>query len=264
MHELCLNCFQYSPYVGSGAPIEALIAAAADAGFAHIGLDVYALDASGHAPGDTRGLLERHRVSCFEMLGLDVGVDDDAAVAMAQTAARWVGETGAAWVLTIVSSAPNAEVVDRFGRCADIIRVEGGRLALEFLPFLPVDTIASARSVCESVGAERAKVLIDSWHVGRGSDTPETVAACDAEWIAYVQFDDALPAIGPLTDEVTTRRTWPGEGELELDEFAAAVRASGYTGPVSIELLNREWRTRGMAPEEFAQRAMITSAPYWW
>ncbi len=116
--------------------------------------------------------------------------------------------------------------------------------------------------MCDAVGAERAAVLVDSWHVFRGTDTVAGVAATPAEAIAYVQFDDALPLAGELTDEVMTRRTWPGAGELPLGDFAGAIRATGYTGPVSVELLNAAWRADGLAPAEFAREAMRTTTKF--
>ena len=262
-HELCLNLFQYSTMFGAGAPVEVTLEAARDAGFQMVGLDVFSLDAAGLAPGAARALLDRHGVRCFEVLGLAVNASDDETMDAARRAARWVGETGAAWVLTVVDSPVDDALVDRFGRAADVVRDAGGRLALEFLPYLPVATVAGARALCDSVGADRAAVLVDSWHVFRGADTLEQVAAMPADSIAYVQFDDALPLAGDLADEVMARRVWPGEGEFPLAEFRDAIRATGYAGPVSVEVLNAEWREDGVDVHDFARNAVRTSAPYW-
>ena len=264
MNELCLNLFQYSTMFGdTGAPVERSVAAAADAGFGLVGLDVFTLDSSGLEPGKVRALLDSHGVHCFEMLGLVVGASEEETFEGARRAARWVGETGADWVLTVVDSPPDAELIDRFGRCADLVGAEGGRLALEFLPYMAVSTIAEARRVCEAVDMGRAAVLVDSWHVFRGTDTLAAVAAIPADAIAYVQFDDALPVVGDLTDEVMARRVWPGSGEFPLADFAGAIRATGYAGPVSIEVLNAAWRADGLDVAEFAREARRTNTPFW-
>jgi len=262
-HELCLNLFQYSTMFGAGAPVETTLEAARDAGFQLVGLDVFSLDDAGLAPGTLRPLLDRHGVRCFEVLGLAVNASDDETMDAARRAAHWVGETGAEWVLTVVDAPVDEALVDRFGRAADVVRDAGGRLALEFLPYLPVATVDGARALCDSVGADRAAVLVDSWHVFRGPDTLEQVAAMPAGSIAYVQFDDALPLVGELADEVMARRVWPGEGEFPLTDFRDAISATGYAGPVSVEVLNAAWRDEGVDVRDFARDAVRTCAPYW-
>jgi sugar phosphate isomerase/epimerase len=262
---LCLNLFQYSPYAGNTSvpAIDDLLSATAAAGFGLVGLDMYSLDQLEVAPETVRHALDQHGVRCFEMLGLSVDADDGASLAMARAVARWVGEVHADWVLTVVAAPVDDALVERFARCAELVVAEGGRLALEFIPFLPVATIDDARSLCDAVGASRAGVLIDSWHVFRGTNTLADVASTAANAIGYVQFDDALPAVGDLPDEIMARRTWPGMGEFDLTGFADAIRATGYDGPVSVELLNEQWRRDGLRPSEFARRAMQTSRPYW-
>jgi sugar phosphate isomerase/epimerase len=262
-HELCLNLFQYSPMLGGKTPLAESLAAAREAGFQLVGLDVFTLDESGLAPGEARTLLDRHDVRCFEMLGLVVNASDDETLDGARRVAHWVGETGADWVLTVVESPVDDALVDRFARAADLVRAAGGRIALEFLPYMAVSTIAGARAVCEAVGPERAGVLVDSWHVFRGTDSLAGVAAIPGEAIAYVQFDDALPLVGEPADEVMARRVWPGAGEFPLAAFAEAIRATGYSGPVSVEVLNAEWRDDGLTVADFARDASRTCTPYW-
>jgi sugar phosphate isomerase/epimerase len=263
VNELCLNLLQYSPYVGVDVSLDDVLDASAQAGFGLVGLDVYALDAAGLASGALSKRLDAHGLSCFEMLGLDVGDDDAAAIEMATSAARWVEQSGASFVLTIVSAPVTPEVVDRFGRCAELVVAAGGRLALEFLPFCPVNSIVAAQHLCDAVGYERAAVLVDSWHVFRGPDSLTDVAALDASTVAYVQFDDALPVQGELHDEIMSRRVWPGDGEFPLHDFAGAVRACGYTGPISVEVLNAEWRDAGLSPHAFAMAAKSSAQRYW-
>jgi sugar phosphate isomerase/epimerase len=262
-NELCLNLFQYSPMLGGKTSLADSLAAARDAGFQLVGLDVFTLDECGLAPGEARTLLDRHGVRCFEMLGLVVNASDDETLDGARRTAHWVGETGADWVLTVVDSPVDDALVDRFARAADLVQAAGGRLALEFLPSMAVSTIAGARAVCDAVGPERAGVLVDSWHVFRGTDSLDGVAAIPGDAIAYVQFDDALPLVGEPADEVMARRVWPGAGEFPLGAFAEAIRATGYSGPVSIEVLNAEWRDGGLPVADFARDAARTCTPYW-
>ena len=110
MNQLCLNLFQFSPYVSGGRPvppIDALLGAAADAGFPLVGLDMYSLETLGLAPGELAGALTRHGVACYEMLGLQIDDDEATALAMTDAVARWVAESGARQVLTVSNGTPD-------------------------------------------------------------------------------------------------------------------------------------------------------------
>ncbi len=81
--------------------------------------------------------------------------------------------------------------------------------------------------------------------------------------MAYVQFDDALPKVGDdLVMETIDRRTFPGEGELDLTGYCERMRAKGFDGVVSVEILNAEWRAN---PDlhEFARRAYTSTRRFW-
>ena len=64
-----------------------------------------------------------------------------------------------------------------------------------------------------------------------------------------------------LESETIQRRAMPGEGEFDLDGFSQRLRAKGFTGIVSIELLSETWRARSIG--EFARRAYETSRVFW-
>ncbi len=42
--------------------------------------------------------------------------------------------------------------------------------------------------------------------------------------------------------ETIGRRAFPGEGEFDLDGYCTRMRAKGFDGVVSVEILNDEWR----------------------
>ena len=62
-------------------------------------------------------------------------------------------------------------------------------------------------------------------------------------------------------DETVNRRTWPGEGELELTRFARTLLDRGWRGPVAVEVLSAQART--LSIEDYARRAHDTTVPYW-
>jgi len=146
--------------------------------------------------------------------------------------------------------------------CADIIGSEGGSLALEFMPTSPIATMGAAVDLCESIGLDRARVLIDTWHFFRGTDQMSDLKAFPMTALGYVQFDDARPAVGddPMF-ELMNRRTLPGAGEFDLDGFSACLLNKGFDGVVSIEVLDEGLRR--LPPADVAEQAMRATAPYW-
>jgi sugar phosphate isomerase/epimerase len=77
----------------------------------------------------------------------------------------------------------------------------------------------------------------------------------------FVQFSDGLPAGPDPGHDTLHRRALPGDGEFDLAGFTARLRANGFRGPVSVEVLSDD--LRALPVEEFARRTMETSLPYW-
>lgn len=153
---------------------------------------------------------------------------------------------------------PADRLADEFARlCAQADDV-GAMVAIEFIPFSGIRDIAAARAIVESAGAANGKLLIDTWHVARAHTPYEEVAALPADLIAHVEIDDAPadPVGGPWVDTVHHRKL-PGEGDLDVPEFLRAIAATGYDGPVGVEILSSIHR---QLPLQDAARATHASA----
>jgi sugar phosphate isomerase/epimerase len=61
--------------------------------------------------------------------------------------------------------------------------------------------------------------------------------------------------------ETMDRRLLPGDGTFDLDRFATTLRANGFAGYVSVEVLSTDLRTLPLA--EFLRRAVDATDPYW-
>lgn len=85
-------------------------------------------------------------------------------------------------------------------------------------------------------------LILDSFHtLGRKID-PESIRAIPGDKIFFVQLADA-PAIDmDLLYWSRHFRNMPGEGDLEVRRFMQAVMAAGYTGPISLEIFNDQFR----------------------
>jgi sugar phosphate isomerase/epimerase len=157
---------------------------------------------------------------------------------------------------------PGPGVVESYRRCADVLDDVDARIALEFLPYKDVRSIADARALVEAVGPERTGMILDTWHFFRGPDGWPELEDLDLDLVAYVQFDDALPLAGDdLGDETVHRRALPGDGEFDLAGFSARMIAKGFDGVVSVEILSRA--LRDLLPAEYAKRVFDSANAYW-
>lgn len=85
-------------------------------------------------------------------------------------------------------------------------------------------------------------VILDSFHtLGRKID-PDTIRRIPGDKIFFVQLADA-PAIDmDLLYWSRHFRNMPGEGDLDVTGFMRAVTATGYAGPISLEIFNDQFR----------------------
>jgi sugar phosphate isomerase/epimerase len=227
-----------------------LIDAAAAAGFDALGLSSLLVTPA------TSELLTRRGLECHELLGLVV-TDADATIGWAQRIVEQIAATRARWVNTTFKVV-DAETPELAKRCAAMFADAGAGMAIEFSPLGPVATVADGRELASEVGAS---LVVDVWNVTYGGSSWSDVERLAPEQIAYVQFNDALERVGDLDDEALNRRTYPGLGVFDLEQFVLSVRATGWDGVVSVQILSSELRERPLA--EFVRRAHETSAPYW-
>ncbi len=93
-------------------------------------------------------------------------------------------------------------------------------------------------------------VVLDSFHTLARKTDPETIRRIPGDKIFFVQLADA-PAIDmDLLYWSRHFRNMPGEGDLDVTGFTRAVMATGYSGPISLEIFNDQFRggsPRGIA-----------------
>jgi sugar phosphate isomerase/epimerase len=263
--ELCFNMFNRSAWFGIDPDLVAQIDAAAAAGFPLVGPDVFSLDAwtaQGRRVEELADRMAAAGVRCWEIAGFDVG-DREGTLAQAAHLADLARVLHPTWILTNVSRPVDADVATTLAMACDTFEAVGTLPAIEYLPFTPVSSIPIALDLVERVGRDRTAILLDTWHHFRGPDTFAVLDELDLEHVAYVQFDDALPAEGDdLVAETLHRRTFPGDGEFDLDHYCERMRAKGFDGVVSVEVLNAEWRGLDRLGE-FAHRAHASTRRFW-
>ncbi|WP_439104751.1 bifunctional sugar phosphate isomerase/epimerase/4-hydroxyphenylpyruvate dioxygenase family protein [Celeribacter marinus] len=92
--------------------------------------------------------------------------------------------------------------------------------------------------------ADHANVglILDSFHTLARKIDPETIRRIPADKIFFVQLADAPLIDMDLLYWSRHFRNMPGEGDLAVTDFMSAVMATGYTGPVSLEIFNDQFR----------------------
>lgn len=85
-------------------------------------------------------------------------------------------------------------------------------------------------------------LILDSFHtLGRKID-PETIRSIPGDKIFFVQLADAPLIEMDLLYWSRHFRNMPGEGDLDVTRFMQAVMATGYRGPISLEIFNDQFR----------------------
>ena len=80
--------------------------------------------------------------------------------------------------------------------------------------------------------AERDNVglVLDFWHLWQRGTTPDGIARLDPRIIFGVDLGDSLGPPGAGTADQRSRCVWPGDGDIPLREWVAAVRSTGFDG----------------------------------
>ncbi len=238
--------------------LERHLAACAAAGFEGVTLTPGQVEDD---PGRAAAALERNGVRCTDIMALSITRDEEATMAAAQKLRPIVEALAPSFILTMIHTRLSEESIDRTGRVADLLGVP---LALEVSPS-PIATIDDTVPVIRALGPHRAVIMLDTYHFFRAGSTWEMLEQVPLDLLGIVQFNDALAPLPPESAnyliETTTRRAWPGQGELPLERFVSTLRNRGWDGPVAVEVFAPELAQ--LPIEEFARLAYETTAPYW-
>jgi 4-hydroxyphenylpyruvate dioxygenase len=93
-------------------------------------------------------------------------------------------------------------------------------------------------------------LILDSFHTLARRIDVETIRAIPGDRIFIVQLADAPRIDMDLLYWSRHFRNMPGEGDLPVTDFMRAVAATGYSGPLSLEIFNDQFR--GGSPKSIA------------
>jgi 4-hydroxyphenylpyruvate dioxygenase len=164
--------------------------------------------------------------------------------------------------LLLVCSSLDAEASgDRARIAADLAELaeraarRGLRIGYEALAFgAHIRHWHEAWEVVQRANHPALGLILDSFHLFALGDDPAPIAALPGARIFFVQLADAPKLTLDPTTWSRHYRNFPGQGDFPLAGFLRAVAASGYAGPLSLEVFNDEFRAS--APRPTAQDAI--------
>lgn len=94
-------------------------------------------------------------------------------------------------------------------------------------------------------------LILDSFHTLARKIKPDTISRIPGDKIFFVQLADAPVIEMDLLYWSRHFRNMPGEGDLDVTGFMKAVATTGYSGPISLEIFNDQFR--GGSPKTVAK-----------
>ncbi|MDX3782392.1 sugar phosphate isomerase/epimerase family protein [Streptomyces europaeiscabiei] len=135
-------------------------------------------------------------------------------------------------------------IADALSELGPYAASNGVRLAIE--PLHPmfasdrcvVSTLSQALDIAERFPADQVGVTVDTYHIWWDDTAPAAIARAGAS--GRIHTFQLADWITPLPQGVLTGRGQIGDGAIDMREWKSYVEATGYTGPIEVELFNDE------------------------
>jgi 4-hydroxyphenylpyruvate dioxygenase len=165
-----------------------------------------------------------------------------------------MGELGAKMMLVCSNVSPlaiddDALAAAQLHELAERAGARGIRIGYEALAWgAHVKTYGKVWKIVQAANHSHLGVILDSFHTIALGDDIKGIAQIPGEKIFFVQLADAPKLQMDLLSWSRHFRCFPGQGEFDVAGFAAAAIDAGYSGPLSLEIFNDEFRAAAPAP----------------
>src|SRR5450755_2416424 len=105
-----------------------------------------------------------------------------------------------------------------------------------------VNRYAEAWDIVARADHPHLGLILDSFHTLSLQDDPSGIAALPGERIFFLQMADAPLLAMDVLQWARHHRNFPGQGQLDLENFFLQVLRSGYAGTLSLEIFNDQFR----------------------
>jgi 4-hydroxyphenylpyruvate dioxygenase len=131
----------------------------------------------------------------------------------------------------------------------------GMRIAYEALAWgTHVSEYDHAWRIVEAADHPALGTCLDSFHVLSRGTSLDTIAEIPGDKVFFLQLADAPHLVMDVLQWSRHYRCFPGQGGFDLRDFTARVLATGYAGPLSLEVFNDVFRQAD--PDRMAVDAM--------
>jgi 4-hydroxyphenylpyruvate dioxygenase len=159
-----------------------------------------------------------------------------------------MGELGADLIL-VCSNVQEDAVADDARAAADLAELGARaarrsiRVGYEALSWgRHVQTWSHAWRLVQEANHPAVGIILDSYHTLALGDDPTGIADLPGARIFFVQLADSPKLSMDVLSRSRHFRNFPGQGDLDVTTFLRAVLASGYAGPLSLEVFNDAFR----------------------
>ncbi|MFE9816302.1 sugar phosphate isomerase/epimerase family protein [Streptomyces sp. NPDC005773] len=141
-------------------------------------------------------------------------------------------------------------IADALAELAPYAAERGVRLAIE--PLHPmfasdrcvVSTLSQALDIAERFPADQVGVVVDTYHLWWDDQAPAQIARAGAA--GRIHSFQLADWITPLPAGVLLGRGQLGDGSVDFRAFRTAVEATGFDGPIEVEIFNEDlWARDG-------------------
>lgn len=234
-----------------GVTLERQLTAAAAASWAGVGLwmdDIDQARRSGVSLDTVAAQVRGAGLAVEELCSIGkwqdcVDADFPAVLAEADRLARACKTLGCRVLVAVPSPrrTPAGEAARRFHEVCSVAAAQDVGVALEFFGTAEeVRDIEAARRLVDAAAAHNGGLLLDTFHFLLGGSRPSDLDSLGAEQVLLVHVSDAMDVPREKLETFHDYRTFPGEGTIDYSPILQWIERTGYRGPVSLEIWNRD------------------------
>jgi sugar phosphate isomerase/epimerase len=141
---------------------------------------------------------------------------------------------------------PMPRLIDEFAALCREADKRDIKIAYELMPFSVIESLDLARQLVEGAAQKNGGVIFDLWHIVKLGIPYDAVMRFPKPYFIGLEINDGYLKTPPGMDmvtETTQHRQLCGNGEFDIKGFLAKLPGSNYSGPVGIEVLNKDLRS---------------------